>query len=827
VGRRSGVPQVIYERYGKEDFTLKEVIIHGRRILRKKLCLPAGAVLCAFCAGLWLEASAATKAGPGDVPPGLLFQDDLSSYTVGSFPDGNWRTDGKNRHLVHVVGISSPIGLQISAETSPVFLEPKVDARGSFVLEWRASETHGRSLCVAVKDPQAGSAWGVAVDPLGVEYFVLGGDANPFESRSVRMRASTPARSVYTEHDYLLSVREDGCDFFCDGQSLLAWQVDGVNGGIPQIVALPGTRPLVKRVRIWESSVLWPRLREHRANTGSQRVAAKTELESPLRPSKTGELEPVEEPRPFGTVFPRSPLPAATLHVVRADEIMRRHGAGLLLTLTSLQGLVNRSQPRIYIQRDANDPWAEWLKIRGDVKQLIEVLDPVQLFQKFREHADGAVVIDPRVNATINVATAIASVENLVVVHPDFASQVLWDIRHDLRGRWSCNADAYRWAYRTYWDEMNHHILACCYPLQMYAPRDYIVAFKIFPFYVSGRSGGKLPEANPRNELEFAEDLLSRTPVNIPIIGWESQSTGIGEIDAVRLFSWYGKFLVACNHSLNFSLHSGTRQGTYRQPPLKDARQIDPSKVYVCFTMSDGDNMNTWHDFFRDYFNDPARGTVPIGWTLGAGAYDIIPDKMDWYYSMLSDTGSFITAFGVGYMYPDQYGRAFREWEPIYRQFIQMSGEYMQHMGQDMLWIIFDPANDDEPGQLNRINALIEAYAVQLPWLRAILPGYGHKPYGYDYETSKFVTKAGVPVFHAIAPSRAWQSDPQTIVSELRQRIGNTRPAFANVFCFNWRISPTMIESILEKLGDEFVAVRPDKLAALYMSWLESRKERQ
>ena len=71
-----------------------------RRLLRKRLCLTAGAVLCAFYAGLRCEAEAVPRAAAGGVPPGLLFQDDFSSCTVGAFPDEKWSTHGKNKHLV-------------------------------------------------------------------------------------------------------------------------------------------------------------------------------------------------------------------------------------------------------------------------------------------------------------------------------------------------------------------------------------------------------------------------------------------------------------------------------------------------------------------------------------------------------------------------------------------------------------------------------------------------------------------------------------------------------------------------------------------------------
>ncbi len=45
------------------------------------------------------------------------------------------------------------------------------------------------------------------------------------------------------------------------------------------------------------------------------------------------------------------------------------YGWDLRLTLTCLQGIVNRSQPRLYLVQDNYDRlWLDWLRRRGDVE---------------------------------------------------------------------------------------------------------------------------------------------------------------------------------------------------------------------------------------------------------------------------------------------------------------------------------------------------------------------------------------------------------------------------------------------------------------------------
>jgi hypothetical protein len=756
----------------------------------------------------------------GDGASGLLWEDDFSSYKVGTFPGEKWTAQESVRPLVTIAGLSSPVGMHINSEGGLVTVEPRVGENDAFVFEWRACDINGQGLCVTARSPAPSEIWGISVTPMAVEFFDLGKASDPFAGRSVRVRASIPARNLYAEHDYLLFVRPGEGSLFCDGQLLVSDSSGKINGGVPQLTAVPGTWPLFKHVRLWAGTpeVLGKRLRVHRAAAPLLSVGAKRLLPEPMPPRKGGELVRVSEERPFDSLFPRSSAPAAELHIVRADRVLQRHGAALFLTLTSLQGLVNRVQPRIYLQTGPEDLWPMWLKERGDVSQLTEVSVLAALFEEFREYAEGAVVVDPRIPASINVATAIASVENLVVVHPDFAAQLPWSVRHDLSGRWVSNVDAYRWAYTTYWKQMNHHVLGCANPLRMKTPRDYLVAFRIFPFYITGRGASLMPEANPETELQFAEELLASTPPNVPVMGWESDRVGIGEHDAVRLFSNYGKFLVACDDSLNLTVHSGTRRSAYRQPSLPSAGPLDRSKVYVSFTMSDGDNLNTWFDFFRRYFEDPARGRIPIGWTLGPCVYDLVPDLMDWYYSKLLPSDRFICASGPGYIYPDEYARMYRDRPAIHQGFVRMTGDFMRHMDMGVLFHLFSTFDNTAPGKLRKTNEVAAVYARGNPWLTAILCDYGAAPY-CSYEAANSIMDCGVPLFHAAAPTAPWRATTDQMIQELRQRVGSKRPAFAHVFCYNWKITPTMIRNVAEALGEDFVAVLPDELARLYKEW--------
>ncbi|MHB1179458.1 MAG: hypothetical protein ACYCZO_14140, partial [Daejeonella sp.] len=131
-----------------------------------------------------------------------------------------------------------------------------------------------------------------------------------------------------------------------------------------------------------------------------------------------------------------------------------------------LQGIINRKSPVVYVV-SAADKWpGHWLEVfssegkwlHGRQNQPLPDLDA--LFALAKGKVKGAVIWDPAVPASMNVATTIAGVEDGVVLSPEYAEKYLdrWKlpVLKDLRGMFtgketgSAKNDAYRWAVREY-----------------------------------------------------------------------------------------------------------------------------------------------------------------------------------------------------------------------------------------------------------------------------------------------------------------------------------------------------------------------------------------
>lgn len=104
-------------------------------------------------------------------------------------------------------------------------------------------------------------------------------------------------------------------------------------------------------------------------------------------------------------------------------------------TLATLQGVVNRSEPNLYLFYIENEGinidryW--WNKYRQEGEWLNQVDTIVQqniidLIDLFKNDIEGAVVYDYNVESTSNVASAVAGIENLIAVRYDTTIQSLY-----------------------------------------------------------------------------------------------------------------------------------------------------------------------------------------------------------------------------------------------------------------------------------------------------------------------------------------------------------------------------------------------------------------
>ena len=160
-------------------------------------------------------------------------------------------------------------------------------------------------------------------------------------------------------------------------------------------------------------------------------------------------------------------------------------------------------------------------------------------------------------------------------------------------------------------------------------------------------------------DAESVEALLVLASLAPPfaVLGW-----GPDEFRTVRAVSRAGGAVVASDWASNLDLHSSFDlpqfvQQQRRLPPPPPPRAAAAAVHTVAFLMSDGDNVQFLLNSFATgaaWWASPARGQVPMGWTISPSLVDLAPVVAKYIYDSASPQDDLVAGVsGWGYAYPD------------------------------------------------------------------------------------------------------------------------------------------------------------------------------
>lgn len=531
----------------------------------------------------------------------------------------------------------------------------------------------------------------------------------------------------------------------------------------------------------------------------SRKTAALAALDRLPHPRIYAGLTLPNPPRPYATLQPKTPPPARRLSV--ADVRRLTHDEQLLLT--SLQGLVNRTQPRIYLVHDDDDSfWLQAMQDQGQTGKPIPVADPFELLKTFRSAYKGAVVPDPKVYVSPCIAVDIAGADDLVIATPELAARLGLFIKSNLRGKFKDNADALRYARTILLPRLNPYLCLCLDPPLLGSQVDDVIAARGMAFWITGPKAQDRPGANEAAERIEIEATFAQMPLNAVVRGfwWHGDGVGVDETPGVSLGSRFGKITTVSDYVANYSVLSGVPAPTLKQKTQPPAPKFDPTKVYLALTMSDGDNLCTWRGYFRHYFDDPLHGTFPVGWGMAPSLIDVAPTLARWYYDHAAPTDEFLCdVSGVGYMYPPDWAAALKDRPGATASFYDWTQKYMARMDMKTVRLMNVRTED------------IAGVGANLPGVAFLMPDYGTQG-GDSYSHFTYTLPTGQPVFRAVS----FGPGAEKLAGEVRGSVGAARPAFVNAFIWNWGSKLADLKAMLEALGPEYVAVTPSQLNALY-----------
>jgi len=335
------------------------------------------------------------------------------------------------------------------------------------------------------------------------------------------------------------------------------------------------------------------------------------------------------------------------------------------LIILSLQGIVNRKEPKLYVLWESRDkfgnPSEEWLKYcesKGWISY--EEISIESALKKYKDEIEGFVVYDPNFRHTINVATTMSGLYDVLIAHPDFI-RMLEDLgfkmREDLRGRWKDKYEAYEWQLRNLFPHCSKDIIASAMPVEdpithkfkmwMMRPiRDYVIMRKACSLDL-------IPSEKMPRDYELLEKYYKRMNRYAIVLGYPF--SGALERPHVELASKHG-LLVLLAHvtSVDFSVHSQMPAAkTFRQDHIAKV-SLEPDKIYIAFAMSDL-GLNTMQDRYYGAWDDPKRGSIPVSWWLDAIVIDFCPGIVQYYFETKTKRDFFYGAHVAGRIRPSDF----------------------------------------------------------------------------------------------------------------------------------------------------------------------------
>jgi hypothetical protein len=450
---------------------------------------------------------------------------------------------------------------------------------------------------------------------------------------------------------------------------------------------------------------------------------------------------------------------------------------------TTLKGLVNKTKPRIYsydtntVNNEGKYTWLNDLNLNYS-----QVSDNMSMVKKYRNEISGIVVYDDNYLDTINLATTIAGVSNGIVAAPSqvpMLTQAPYNlpIITDLRGQFTSKIQIYQYLYNNYWSSCTHRVLIGLNPAAHKGTiRDYAMAIGAATIWLD-------PSIPSENTL--LRSFLSSMPENSAYMGWWTE-----EAAGVMLASEYSISTVASDWSTNLSVFAGMSRNVNVKPvPTKPTLQ---NKIYLTFIMSDGDNLQYMEHKMKEHWDNPDRGSVPIGWTVSPAVLDAAPSLLNYYYNTATANDCLISGpSGVGYTYPNYWPN-----QTGLDNFVKMTADYCNRAGLRVITIW----NTITGGINNNVGESFANYAPSLLGLTA-MNGPGGQ---IDIYSSK------LPSQRLNATYCYDQASLQMEVNNATSNWNGTSPRFVAIQCEPWDVTPTMIKNVASSLNSNVEVVRTD-----------------
>jgi hypothetical protein len=485
--------------------------------------------------------------------------------------------------------------------------------------------------------------------------------------------------------------------------------------------------------------------------------------------------------------FPEIP-PTDTLYVISRWAM----NSAEALMITSLQGIVAKTKPLIYVSGGNYTRWVEDLEENYGVTVISDHLyDPWWFIDKFGAHVNGYILYNLGSNS-VNVAITLAGIYDCVCIDESIESRAQsygLSLYMDVRGKDE------EWAFANYWDSVRHDLIIQQEEGMCEFLSDYGVATRCFTYYDGNSS--------------FMEEVLDSVEDDCPQLGWGDASQG--EDGFIRPATQRGVFTIPANICRNLSVLSSfdveLKQSTHSDP------QTQPGKHYVTFLLSDGDNIQWIINSYTasPWYGSSSRGKFSMGWPINPSLVELAPTVMAYLYRHAS-TGAnkdfFLAAIsGMGYFYPDYY--------PDLELHCERLNEALKkadfNLVSLMAWNYPEGFNED----------VIRPYLKQPNVMGGFF--YFYAPYSGARGAIKWLY--GKPMVGIRFTLWRGFTTPSELASEINAMPKNPSrvEGYSAVSVHCWSMSMDSIKAVVDQLDPDVVVVTPEEFIKLIIENLKGR----
>lgn len=501
---------------------------------------------------------------------------------------------------------------------------------------------------------------------------------------------------------------------------------------------------------------------------------------------------------PAGQAFPHFAAPAGEL--AGLDMAAAALPFEERVMFSSLQGIVNRTRPRLFLFSEEREGKYKWPGILGLEIKEVPAEERFSIVTSFADELKGVVLYDPSKSAHYaNLASTVAGIEDALPVTRELYGTLRehgldLPVVADFTGlKYDKPQEIYEYLYENWWGRCTRRLLVSLSPKLAYV-RDLAVA-----------SGAAVVWLDPRKWPEntvLRKFLKTMTPGESIVTGWYAEErSGIG------LATEYGLSTVPSDFYENSTVYAGmSHEIDYPKVPKMPRLE---NKIYLAVFLSDGDNIQYCQHAMSQLWDKEGRGSMPINWTVSPALVDLGPGILNHYYRTATP-GDFFASGPSGLGYSLIYDAHNYVWNSTsgsaFTPYADLTGRYLEKSGLRVV-TIWDEVSQEQ----------MDAYADKCRYL------YGLTQQDWERRPYKVPAYIGGGRLPFIPNLPCYASGVDVIYSFWEDDISQfdgSAPLFLSAQGESWKMGPdniAILKDRLEKLSPgNIVICRGDHFFNLY-----------